>query len=260
MPYRHRLQARRFELKYILSERCARAVADFVRGYLEPDQHTRGSSNFSYSVYSLYLDTPTLALFRQTCQGVKNRFKLRMRFYDADPAHPVFLEVKRREADVICKERAAVTREGAERLLRGERPGAPHRIGGTDGPGGPSALECFCRLRDEVEARGAAYVAYTREAYVSPKNDRLRITFDRDVRGTAFDRRRQLEPPQNGTRAKVGGVILEIKFTDCFPGWLLDMVQAFDLQRQSVPKYVLCVRALGLRPSRWLGVEQEFVA
>ena len=260
MPYRHRLQARRFELKYILSERCARAVRDFVKGYLEPDQHARGSSDFSYSVCSLYLDTPTLALFRQTDQGLKNRFKLRMRFYDADPAHPVFLEVKRREADVICKERAAVTREGAKLLLRGKRPGAGHLIREIDDSEGPSALERFCGLRDEIGARAAVYVGYTREAYVSPKNDRLRITFDRDVRGTAFDRRHQLEPPQQGTRANVGGVILEIKFTDCFPGWLLEMVQAFNLQRQSVPKYVLCVRALGLRPSRWLGVEQESVA
>lgn len=260
MAYRHALQARRFEQKYIVSEPCARAIRDFLQGYLEPDEHARGDSSASYAVCSLYLDTPTLALFRQTRGGLKNRFKLRIRFYDGDPTHPVFLEVKRREAEVICKERAAVTREGARLLLNGGWPGTRHlSLADSDSKDG-SALEYFCRLRDEIGARATAFVGYVREAYESPTDNRLRITFDRGVCGTGFDWHHRLEPPRERTETNMGGVILEIKFTDCFPGWLSEMVQAFNLQRRSVPKYVCCVEALGLRPAGWLGAMRERMA
>ena len=259
MAFRHRLQARRFEWKYVVSERCARAIRDFLKGYLEPDQYAQGDSSPSYLVYSLYLDTPTLALFRQTRGGLKNRFKLRIRFYDGDPTHPVFLEVKRREADVIYKERAAVTREDARLLLDGGWPGTPDPFRAGHDSKDASALECFRHLRDEIGARATAFVGYLREAYVSPTDDRLRITFDRGVRGTEFGRHHRFEPPRERTETNVGGVILEIKFTDCFPGWLTELVQAFDLQRRSVPKYVHCVKALGLRPEGWLGAMRERV-
>jgi hypothetical protein len=33
-------------------------------------------------------------------------------------------------------------------------------------------------------------------------------------------------------------VILEIKFTDCYPVWLNQMVKVFNLHRQSISKYV----------------------
>ena len=58
----------------------------------------------SYRICSLYIDSPQLFLYNQTVLGEKNRFKLRIRFYDDDPAHPAFLEIKRRVTDVILKE------------------------------------------------------------------------------------------------------------------------------------------------------------
>ncbi len=259
MADRHGLQARRVELKYIISRGCARAIRDYVKCYLEPDPYARKSPHACYPVQSLYLDTPTLVLYRQTRQGLKNRFKLRIRFYDADLAHPVFLEVKRREADMIRKERAAITREGARLLLRGGCPGRRHLFANGDYFEASSALASFCRLRDEIGASAAAYAAYLREAYVSPTDNRLRITFDRHLRGSPFDPRDPLRLPQAGTEASVGGVILEIKFTDCFPAWLSEMVQAFNLWRRSVPKYVHCVTALGLQPGRCPGAQAELV-
>jgi len=56
------------------------------------------------------LDNPGLSLCHATIDGVKNRFKLRIRFYDHVESNPVFFEIKRRVNDVILKERAAVRR------------------------------------------------------------------------------------------------------------------------------------------------------
>ena len=55
----------------------------------------------SDTITSLYLDSSALHLYRQTVQGIKNRFKLRIRFYDDNPGNPAFLEIKRRVTDVI---------------------------------------------------------------------------------------------------------------------------------------------------------------
>ena len=41
-----------------------------------------------------------------------------------------------------------------------------------------------------------------------------------------------------------GAVVLEIKFTDSFPSWCADMVQALSLRRTSAAKYSRSVDAL----------------
>lgn len=248
MPYRHRLQASRFELKYVIDEARALGVREFISSHLEPDEHVRQSTNDSYSVHSLYLDSPDLVLYRQTACGAKNRFKLRIRFYDGNPDGPAFLEIKRRVTDVICKERAAVRRAAVESLVDGRWPDASHLMGENNDAKSISALQNFCSLCESVGAAARIYVCYLREAYVCPDSDQVRVTFDRQLLGSPFHRDTCLIPPAEGSVPDVGGVILELKFTDRFPPWMREMVQAFNLQRRSVPKYNMCIEAMGLEP------------
>ncbi len=242
----HRIQTNRFELKYVIDEQRAGAVRQFISSYLEPDEHAGGHPECSYPVYSLYMDAPTLVLYRQTKQGLKNRFKLRIRFYDDAPESPVFLEIKQRLSGVICKERAALCREGAELLLNGGRPSLSHLIGSDGHRGAEAALDRFCTLCEELDAGGAAYVGYLREAYVQPGSDNLRVTFDRQLCGQQFDPREGLVLPVGGAFPKVEGVVLELKFVDRFPCWMREMVWALDLDRCSMSKYGHCVEALGM--------------
>ena len=114
------LQRSRYELKYIIQEPTAHEVRAFARNHLMPDPYANPADNYSYNIYSVYLDDPGQSLMNQTLEGLKNRFKLRVRFYDDNPAHPVFFEVKRRVNDVIVKVRAKVRREACDRLMRPE--------------------------------------------------------------------------------------------------------------------------------------------
>src|SRR5215217_6859707 len=86
-------QLQRFEMKFRVSESTARAMRQFVRCYLKPDEFAARATDFSYAVHTLYLDSPTLALYEATNGGDNNRFKLRIRYYDADPDSPVFFEI-----------------------------------------------------------------------------------------------------------------------------------------------------------------------
>ncbi len=243
-----RIHRSRFELKYIVSERCARAIGDFSRRYLEPDAYARCASDHTYAVSSLYLDSPDLALCRATLDGHKDRFKLRIRVYDHAVEGPAFFEIKRRVDNVILKERAAVRRASVPRLLAGHRPRSADLV--DRHPESYTILQRFCDLRATVEARGQIVVSYVREAYVAPDGESVRLTFDRQLSACTSNGALTLDSCGNGFHPRLGGLILELKFTDRFPSWMSELVEIFDLERRRMPKYVTCVQALRTREFR----------
>jgi len=232
------LQSNRYEFKYIIDESMAGDVRAFVLQYLEPDGHTK-RPGVGYAVHSLYLDTPGLDLCRATLDGLKNRFKLRIRFYDDHPDSPIFFEIKRRVNLVILKERAAVRRAAVPRLIAGGWPELGDLFNNRErfSP----ALENFCWLRDEIDARPVAYASYLREGYEPKESNVCRVTFDRCLRAGVYCGRLSIEDLESWAKPDVPGVVLELKFTDRFPEWMHELVESFDLCRTTMPKYVKCV-------------------
>lgn len=256
MVYRQSLQTSRYELKYVIDESVASGIRDFVRPYLVTDAYADPNNGNTYPVHSLYLDSPNLVLFHQTMQGMKNRFKLRIRFYDGNPESPVFLEIKSRKTDVIQKQRATLTRVGVAELMNGFRPNPCHLVSGNGSMKALSALQEFVNQRDAIRALPACYVSYTREAYVSPESNSVRVTFDRELSGALYDPATPFQPPVSGGKPQMGGLILELKFTDRFPMWMHELVGAFNLRRRSAAKYIECIQTLGVVALRPGGVEQ----
>jgi hypothetical protein len=237
----------RFELKYLIGEPTAHEVRQFARNHLMPDPFADASRGYSYTIYSVYLDNAGLSLMNQTLEGLKNRFKLRVRFYDNNPDHPVFFEVKRRVNDAIIKSRAKVRRDAAHRLMHA-RACWPDRsdLANPADDRSFSALCKFCELRDKLNAKPAALVAYNREAWCAPEDDSVRVTFDRVLEGAPYDKDRtfQLLRTKDWVRPPLPFVVLELKFTDRFPNWMRQMVQTFNLFRTSMAKYVTCQVAM----------------
>ncbi|MFI5380832.1 MAG: VTC domain-containing protein [Tepidisphaerales bacterium] len=237
------LQENRFELKYIIDEPRANAIRDCVRGFLVPDSHADPDAGFAYPIHSVYLDNPGLSLFNSTVRGHKNRFKLRARYYDDNPASPVYLEIKRRVNDAILKKRAPVLRSCALGLITG----GPPRIEQLLDPGAAKewdALQDFCDLRDRVSAAGRVIVSYMREAWVTPDNNSVRLTMDRRICGLRFGRDFSTAAFTSGIHPRIPGVVLELKFTSRFPAWMRDAARIFNLQRTSCAKYVYCTSAI----------------
>lgn len=239
------LQSSRFELKYVIPESCARAIRDFGRSYLVPDRFAVNLPNHEYDVCSLYLDSPDMVLCRATQQGMRNRFKLRIRYYDERPQSPAWFEIKSRQDGIILKQRTPVKKGSVRRLLHRHQP-SPLDMLKPDGRAFGS-LQRFCGLSKTIGANACVFVSYRREAYVAPDNNSLRVTFDRHIKGARY-RNEPCPTNRNGwVKAAVPGVVLEIKFTNRFPDWLAELVRAFDLERCSVAKYVMCSEEL-LRP------------
>ena len=126
------LQHQRYELKYQVSEDQALRIRDFVQGYLEIDEYGARQPNLSYPTLSLYLDSDRLDTYWHAINGDRNRFKLRLRYYDDQPDTPVFFEIKRRDNNVILKERGGVRKSAVPLLLAGHMPERQHMLNRND--------------------------------------------------------------------------------------------------------------------------------
>lgn len=238
-------QLQRFELKYLVSERTAQAMRAFVRCHLRPDEFASQAKDFSYAVHTLYLDSPDLALYGATNGGDKNRFKLRIRFYDDGPDAAAFFEVKRRRNECISKLRANVRRDAVQPLLAGEWPQLRH-LTRSDAKQ-LFALHEFCRLMRVLNATPRSHVAYRREAWMSPTDNSMRVTFDRQVQcEPQFSARLHASVSQDeAVEPFESRVIFELKFTNRMPHWCGELIRVFGLVRGSAAKYAEGVVRMG---------------
>ncbi len=231
-------QVSRHELKYLVTESQASAVRSEIQGYLCLDRNM-GEDKNGYRVQSLYLDSRDSQCYNETLCGNKNRFKLRMRFYDDSPTSPVFLEIKRRVTVIVQKKRAAVSRQAALDLLKGHGPSPSMLL--KDGAAQRDGLESFCRLRDQLAAVGKVFVDYQREAWEGAGGNQYRVTFDRNVRGSFYVPGSGLTLPPQSALSGIQGVVLEMKYTNRPAPWMNEIASRHNLQPVSVPKYVECV-------------------
>lgn len=238
-----KMQAQRFEQKYILTEEVALAVRDFVSSYLEIDEFGATMPNLSYPVHSLYLDSDDLKLYQTTINGDKNRFKLRLRFYGDRPEAPVYFEIKRRMNNTISKQRGGVKREAVNLLLNGYMPDPSHLV--SKDPKQLVALQKFCHHVSEMRAKPKAHVAYLREAWISRHDNSVRVTMDREVRCDPEPTTRLSTKMVNPVLVFGNMVVLELKFTNRFPDWFRELVRVFGLMQCGAAKYVDGVTKLG---------------
>ena len=93
----------RYECKYFVSEERADQIRREIQPFLTLDPFSAQAEDHRYPVYSLYFDSPGLRLYQDTVEGARNRFKLRLRYYDAEATGPVFAEVKKRNDQIVRK-------------------------------------------------------------------------------------------------------------------------------------------------------------
>lgn len=227
----------RREYKYLVPPSQFPAIRSFLKGRCSLD-HNAGP-NGMYAIRSLYLDTGDLRLARANAAEVHTRFKVRVRTYPGKPA-PVFLEIKRRYGDVIRKIRTRVPSTSWPELL--EQP-----ISDV-----PEGAVRFVDMVRALDLRPICLVEYDREAWMSEVDDYARVTFDLAIGCERADGW-TLEPPTHarlpidhpGVTATFEPVgVLEIKFADAPPRWMVTLVERFELMRQAYSKYVNSVDAL----------------
>jgi len=220
-------------LKYLISEAKAAAIAEFIKPHMPVDRYSKLQPGGFYPIVSLYLDSDDLTLCKESLSGKKNRFKLRIRSYSDDQQYPTFFEIKRRISNVIMKSRAPVRHQDVPMLLKGLS--LPHQDFRTN----QQALDQFQLYVSSVMAGPAVLIRYMRKAYESESENRVRITFDREL---CYKITKEPIITLNGSgwqqnHLTIKGVILEIKFTARYPIWLNRLVTTFNLESRSISKF-----------------------
>lgn len=223
------MQLQRYEVKYVVALDIKESVRAFVASYLDLDDFAAAAEDYAYPIHSIYFDSPTLGTHQAAENGDRNRFKLRLRYYDDNPDSPAFLEVKRRADNVIFKTRCMVSRDAVTDVLAGDTSQVrPKDIEGH-------AL--FLRQMNALSATPKAHVAYVREAWVSRYDNSVRVTIDRQVRVEPKFDLEMTTAMQNPASPYPGQMILELKYTNHPPAWFRDIIHTFHLMQSGGPKY-----------------------
>jgi hypothetical protein len=228
----------RFEMKYLVSEVMVAEIARFIEPYLNLDRYSKLQPGGAYPIVSLYLDSRSFRLCKESLTGQKNRFKLRVRSYSDDEDYPSFFEIKRRINSVILKSRAAVRHQDVPNLLSGLS--LPPQAYKTD----EKALNQFQFYASSIGAQPKILIRYMRRAYESDSDNRVRITFDRELCYKVTSKP-EVKLDSSGWQFNSltrGNVILEIKFTARYPAWLGKMVKCFNLRQRSISKYATSIK------------------
>jgi hypothetical protein len=163
---------------------------------------------------------------------------LRVRTYSDDPETPAFLEVKARIDRAIVKRRVRLTRDEACQVLkRGTAEWSRHGHPMPD-------LDYFVKQMTLAGCKPIVRVRYLREAYVSPGHEPVRVTFDTSIQHQATSGPNLAHRGGHWLPTPVGGVVLEVKFTDRFPSWVEHMVRSFALKQERCCKFGLSIDAM----------------
>lgn len=221
----------RHEYKFQISPQDRQLLLSRLRPLGLEDPH---ASAGEYRVYSLYFDDLQDTALRQKLDGVENRDKFRLRYYNGDLSF-IRLEKKSKRGGLCQKRSAPLTQGQAEAILAGR--GEVLRQSKA-----PLLTEFYARLCGGL--RPAALTAYRREPFVyAPGN--VRITIDRDIRTGIYARcldaaQATLVPaaaPENGEP-----LVLEVKYDAFLPDLIRQAIHLEGRPWTAFSKYVQCRR------------------
>ncbi len=211
----------RTEKKYLLNPEQRRALEQALHGHMVQDDYGL------QTIASIYYDTPDCLLIRRSLEKPLYKEKLRIRAY-ARPGQDseVFVELKKKFRDVVCKRRAVMILKDAETFL--QTGAAAHPLSQIQREIG------WFRAFYGVVPR--AFIAYEREAFFDPDGSGLRLTLDTNIR--CRDRDLSFSAPFDGSSLlPEGQTLMEVKAAGAMPLWLAGMLSGLNIYPASFSKY-----------------------
>ena len=220
---------KRYELKYLLTERQKERVLLALELYMALDQDGRTT------IRNVYFDTESYRLVRRSIENPAYKEKLRVRSYSqAKPGSTVFVELKKKYQKVVYKRRIALPEQEAMEWVSGGR-----------------HCHTYSQISAEVDyflqyyggLRPAAFLSYEREAFYSKDQSDFRITFDERI----LCRRENLSLERGAYGTPIlpqGQTLMEIKCSGGIPLWLQQALSEEQIYKGSFSKYGTAYKTL----------------
>jgi len=235
-----KLHFQRFEFKYILDIEQYHDICTQIQKYMVLDPEAEQGVG-SYEVASLYFDSPMFYAYWEKIDGARKRKKMRIRTYRSGNkvADYSFFEIKRKFDAVVLKDRVFLDDLSYRSLIQsGSMVGTPVA---KKNNGVVEEYEYERKLR-YLEPK--VLVLYKRDPYLGKYNDRVRVTFDYNIKAR---RAEELFIDFNSPEfTDVSGykVIMEVKFNDRLPPYIASIIREYSLERVPYSKYCESIEAV----------------
>ena len=250
----------RIEYKYLVPNELMGELRAQILPYLRLDPPPGGGNRADYTVRSVYYDTPRFECYDGKADGLRMRNKFRIRGYGCgENRSVVFLEIKRKCESFIRKHRAPLAHDDVQAFLASRD--VDRYIQCKSGSSREKEDELrFLYHYGRHGLRPTVLVVYEREAFAGKFDQSLRVTFDKNVRGSAFPTLEQLYDDSQLVFALPGRFIFEVKFFRyALPAWVRSIVRQYELPRMALSKYAMCLDVSAAERPSWTLQRRHFL-
>ncbi len=216
----------RHEWKHEINYMDMLVIRSRMRAITTPDSH---AVDGKYFIRSLYFDTLSDKALREKIDGVDNRKKFRIRYYNNDLSF-IRLEKKSKWNNLGTKEMVRLSTMQAQAIADGNIDWmVNHPV--------PLIHELYVEMK-ETGLRAKTIVDYTREPFVFPAGN-VRVTLDYDIR-TGLCSTDFLNPDTPTVPIVDNPIILEVKWDHFLPDIIRDAVHLENRRAAAFSKYAAC--------------------
>lgn len=219
----------RHEYKYLISRADAELLKLRLPHIMERDPHA--GENGQYTIRSLYFDDESARAYYEKMDGIDNRTKYRIRFYNYDGSN-IKLEKKEKLGNLTRKTAQTITKKDARALEYASFQGCPDTQEGLTE-----------ELRVAFQSRGLrpkVLVDYDRTPFLCHAGN-TRITIDENLRTRPYIAHLFASPRAMTPVLAPDQVILEVKFDDFLPGYLADALADIPKVNMAISKFAMCM-------------------
>lgn len=216
----------RHEWKHEINYMDMLVIRSRMRAITTPDSH---AVDGKYFIRSLYFDTLSDKALREKIDGVDNRKKFRIRYYNNDLSF-IRLEKKSKWNNLGTKEMVRLSTMQAQAIADGN-------IDWMVNHPAPLIHELYVEMK-ETGLRAKTIVDYTREPFVFPAGN-VRVTLDYDIR-TGLCSTDFLNPDTPTVPIVDNPIILEVKWDHFLPDIIRDAVHLENRRAAAFSKYAAC--------------------
>lgn len=217
----------RNELKHVIDAGDKAAICANLRAVARLDEHA--GANGQYKIRSLYFDNVYDTALMEKIDGINEREKFRIRYYD-DDLSVIHLEKKVKRNGLGYKVSADLTAEEAQKIVNGDTDWMPTS-------GRALVIELYSKMKAQG-LRPKTIVDYTRTPFVyAPGN--VRVTIDENIR-TGLNCTDFLNPNCVTIPAGEPVILLEVKWDEYLPTVIQRAVQVKNRRAGAFSKYQIC--------------------
>ena len=220
----------RKELKYNITDNDFHIINHNLKSLINKDEHCK---NEYYTISSIYFDTYNKTSYRQVKDGISNRWKYRIRYYDNKDTY-IKLEKKHKINNLTNKTSIRIIKKELKDILNSNIKVKPNNP--------PLLNEFILKLNTEL-LRPIIFIEYDRIPYIF-KLGNVRITLDYNIRYTnkfnnLFSKNKKLYYLKDK--------ILEVKYNELIPDFIRFRLELNHLEQTSYSKFNNCIDSLNRR-------------